>query len=476
VRKKETRKRARALVVVLASLKEEGKRRGFEKERDDDDENIFAFIYYIEREREKERFTQHTMSSSRRKSRPPKRVHFELAEIAAQHIIREREQELKRRREEQKSLMSVTSFNDAVVAAVAKGWDAAAEVETVEDDLRKKAKVVKVRLLEGGGTAKKEEEEEEEKEDSSDRFCAFVEGGKCTTALLERAGKGGGMKDENKRLCKFPKDFLRLREEEDEANEEITEEERRVSMKAYARKRCCKSCYNALYRSMRKELQMGSNKDEMLLDNPSDEIVIAQQQQRKPSVKDKVFAPTRTYFCSRCNLECSSRYHLRTHERTHTGDRPYGCNVCGRRFNRPYEWKVHVLKHATNGRHKEVARAFEQNLELGMEKVNGDPGVQSLRPPLPQRYFDIDKPPPKDDANRPFQCAICFKAFATNFILTAHLKTHLNTRHVCDMCDASYTRKFKLQAHREKVHGVSSHEESDRNTDGEKESESDSQS
>ena len=415
--------------------------------------------------------------SSRRKSRPPKRVHFELAEIAAQHIIREREQELlKRRREEQKSLMSVTSFNDAVVAAVAKGWDAAAEVETVEDDLRKKAKVVKVRLLEGGGTAKGEEEEEE-KEDSSDRFCAFVEGGKCTTASLESMGKGGGMKEENKpRLCKFPKDFLRLREEEDEANEEKTEEERRVSMKAYARKRCCKSCYNALYRSMRKELQMGSNKDEMLLDNPSDEIVIAQQQQRKPSVKDKVFAPTRTYFCSRCNLECSSRYHLRTHERTHTGDRPYGCNVCGRRFNRPYEWKVHVLKHATNGRHKEVARAFEQNLELGMEKVNGDPGVQSLRPPLPQRYFDIDKPPPKDDANRPFQCAICFKAFATNFILTAHLKTHLNARHVCDMCDASYTRKFKLQAHREKVHGISSHEESDRNTDGEKESESDSQS
>jgi hypothetical protein len=330
--------------------------------------------------------------------------------------------------------------------------------------------------LEGGGTAQGKEEEEEKEDSSEDRFCAFVEGGKCTTASLERAGKGGGMKEENKRLCKFPKDFLRLREEEDEANEEITEEERRVSMKAYARKRCCKSCYNALYRSMRKELQMGSNKDEMLLDNPSDEIVIAQQQQRKPSVKDKVFAPTRTYFCSRCNLECSSRYHLRTHERTHTGDRPYGCNVCGRRFNRPYEWKVHVLKHATNGRHKEVARAFEQNLELGMEKVNGDPGVQSLRPPLPQRYFDIDKPPPKDDANRPFQCAICFKAFATNFILTAHLKTHLNTRHVCDMCDASYTRKFKLQAHREKVHGISSHEESDRNTDGEKESESDSQS
>merc|ERR1719265_2996681 len=88
--------------------------------------------------------------SSRRKSRPPKRVHFELSEIAAQHINREREQELKRTREEQR-LMSVTSFNDAVVAAVAKGFlDAAAEVETVKDDLRKTAKVVQVRRLEGG--------------------------------------------------------------------------------------------------------------------------------------------------------------------------------------------------------------------------------------------------------------------------------------------------------------------------------------
>ena len=56
MRKKETRKRARALVVVLASLKEEGKRRGFEER--DDDENIYS---YNKREREKEReiYTTH---------------------------------------------------------------------------------------------------------------------------------------------------------------------------------------------------------------------------------------------------------------------------------------------------------------------------------------------------------------------------------------------------------------------------------
>ena len=59
-KERDAEKSARALVVVLASLKEEGKRRGFEKERDDD-ENIFAFIYSYKREREKEReiYTTH---------------------------------------------------------------------------------------------------------------------------------------------------------------------------------------------------------------------------------------------------------------------------------------------------------------------------------------------------------------------------------------------------------------------------------
>jgi len=57
-KERDAEKSARALVVVIiASLKEEGKRRGFEER---DDENIFAFIYYIYRERERERDLHNT--------------------------------------------------------------------------------------------------------------------------------------------------------------------------------------------------------------------------------------------------------------------------------------------------------------------------------------------------------------------------------------------------------------------------------
>ena len=92
MRKRRGRARARCCYRIERRRKKEGKRRGFEER--DDDENIFAFIYlYIERERERD--LNNTMSS-RRKSCPPKRVRFELAEIAAQHIIREREQDMKK--------------------------------------------------------------------------------------------------------------------------------------------------------------------------------------------------------------------------------------------------------------------------------------------------------------------------------------------------------------------------------------------
>ena len=53
-KERDAEKSARALVVVLASLKEEGKRRGFEER--DDDKNIYL---YKEREKEREIYTTH---------------------------------------------------------------------------------------------------------------------------------------------------------------------------------------------------------------------------------------------------------------------------------------------------------------------------------------------------------------------------------------------------------------------------------
>jgi hypothetical protein len=312
-----------------------------------------------------------------------------------------------------------------------------------------------------------------ENSSEGDTYCGFAGEGKCRAFTADQVREvkehpeDESLRKKFGRLYKIPKDYIRLREEEmDELEVKKTKEERREIRKALARKRACRSCYNWLYRSLRMEIRVFAENNNAIDERGNTSGEAGDSVRKKPSVKEKVFAPKRTYFCSTCNLECSSRYHLRTHERTHTGDRPYLCNVCGRRFNRPYEWKVHVLKHAENGRHQEVAKAFERNIQLGMNTVNG-----VANPALKRAGEFIPSPPrkrksststgtkePKVEAEiaRPYKCHLCSSAFAKIGVLRSHLTTHDVTRprFSCDMCDASYTRKFKLKVHMEKRHGV----------------------
>ncbi|XP_071037882.1 zinc finger protein 555 [Parasteatoda tepidariorum] len=40
------------------------------------------------------------------------------------------------------------------------------------------------------------------------------------------------------------------------------------------------------------------------------------------------------HFCTQCNYSTSYKSHMREHMTTHTGERPFECNLCGKRFSR----------------------------------------------------------------------------------------------------------------------------------------------
>ncbi|XP_060916438.1 uncharacterized protein LOC132991641 [Labrus mixtus] len=197
----------------------------------------------------------------------------------------------------------------------------------------------------------------------------------------------------------------------------------------------------------------------------------------------------RPYSCQICGKRFRRAETLRRHNRVHTGEKPHSCDVCGKMFREPFHLTKHLTVHSGQKNYKcnlcGKMFAYAQSLvRHGKLHRRGEIDNQGRRvkgaaaaaaaaaaaiSQVPNSgnadYFSScsqgeKSPTHGTPSQRLYTCTVCWKSFRHYFHLTAHQQTvhgggvGLEKSFRCEVCGKAFAYSNSLVRHKLSQHGL----------------------
>uniref|UniRef100_A0A8C1PAV4 Growth factor independent 1A transcription repressor a n=1 Tax=Cyprinus carpio TaxID=7962 RepID=A0A8C1PAV4_CYPCA len=166
-----------------------------------------------------------------------------------------------------------------------------------------------------------------------------------------------------------------------------------------------------------------------------------------------------SYKCIKCTKVFSTPHGLEVHvRRSHSGTRPFACEICGKTFGHAVSLEQHKAVHSQERVFscKICDKSFKRSSTLSTHLL-----IHSDTRPYPCQYCgkrfhqksDMKKHTFIHTGEKPHKCQVCGKAFSQSSNLITHSRKHTGFKPFgCELCGKGFQRKVDLRRHKETQH------------------------